>query len=122
MTAPVGVGEGQKIAMTAPVSISDAPSGMYQVTFTMPSEFTMATLPKPNDSRVKLREVPSQRIGVLRYSGTWSIERFETRKKSLHERILKKGLKEKGPATFARYNAPWTPWFLRRNEVLIPLE
>lgn len=112
----------KKISMTAPVSVQAESEGTHVVTFSMPSGFTMESLPKPEDSKVTLRPVPKKKMAAYRYSGTWSIERFEERKKRLTAWIQAKNLKITGSAIFARYNAPWTPWFLRRNEVLIPLE
>jgi hypothetical protein len=122
MTAPVGLSKGQKIEMTAPVGLAATTSGKYLVSFTMPSSFTLETLPVPNDERVKLRFIPSHKVAVFRYSGTWSEERYRTREETLRNWIKSKGMKESGPPTFARFNAPFTPWFLRRNEVHIPVE
>jgi len=118
-----GGNEGQKkIAMTAPVSMQKKGRDQFGVNFTMPRSYTLATLPVPQDKKVSLREVPSHKVAVYRYSGTWSQSRFEERKALLQAWIKKNALKETGEAIFARYNAPWTPWFLRRNEVWIPVE
>ncbi|MFZ9594959.1 MAG: SOUL family heme-binding protein [Bdellovibrionia bacterium] len=124
MTAPVvqSEGEGQKIAMTSPVGLEKASETQWRITFSMPSEYTLATLPKPNDARVSLRELPAHWIAAYEYSGTWSQERFEEKKQALLEWIKKNGWKPCGAPMLARYNPPWTPWFLRRNEVLIPVE
>ena len=116
-----GNSEQKKISMTAPVSVNAEVDGSYLVTFSMPSSFKMDTLPKPEDSKVKLRTIERQKIAAFRYSGTWSIERFEERKGELTDWIRSKKMTPSGSAIFARYNAPWTPWFLRRNEVLIPV-
>ena len=122
MTAPVGLTKGQKIEMTAPVGLSASASGKFVVSFTMPASFTLESLPVPNDDRVKLRLIPAHKLAVLRYSGTWSEERYRGREETLKNWIKSKGMKESGPAIFARFNAPFTPWFLRRNEVHIPVE
>lgn len=116
-----GNSDQKKISMTAPVSVSADAGGSYRVTFSMPSSFKMDTLPKPEDTKVKLQTVDRQKMAAFRYSGTWSIERFEERKVKLTEWIQSKKMTATGSAVFARYNAPWTPWFLRRNEVLIPV-
>jgi hypothetical protein len=122
MTAPVGQ-KGMKIAMTAPVGLKQEVPGQFKVTFTMPRSFTtLESLPVPNDPRVHLVEVGSRFVAAFQYSGTWSQERFQSRKTMLKEWIRKHGWKEAGEADFARYNAPWTPWFLRRNEILIPVD
>ncbi len=114
--------EKQKVAMTAPVGLEPEKSGSYVVTFTMPAGFTMKTLPSPNDQRVQLKPIPSRTVAVIRYSGTWSEERFQVRRDRLLEWIKIKSWKQTGDLSFARYNAPWTPWFLRRNEIMIPVD
>jgi hypothetical protein len=126
MTAPVGAepargAPGTKIAMTAPVGAERSTDG-WTVTFTMPSSFTMASLPVPDDARVRLREVPARRVAAVRFSGTWGAERFEDAARKLVADARAEGLQPAdAPPVFARYNPPWTPWFLRRNEVLVPL-
>jgi len=74
------------------------------------------------DSRVELRTVPERRMAALKYSGTWSKSRYEEKKEQLMEWIARRGLKQIGESVFARYNPPFMPWFLRRNEVLIPVD
>ncbi len=127
MTAPVGAeparsAPGTKIAMTAPVG-SEKTSGGWVVTFTMPASFTMKSLPAPDDARVRLREVPAKRVAAVRFSGTWGAEKFEDAARKLASDARAAGLEPAdAPPAFARYDPPWTPWFLRRNEVLIPLD
>jgi hypothetical protein len=127
MTAPVGAepsrgAPGTKIAMTAPVGAEKSTDG-WVVTFTMPASFTLASLPVPNDARVRLREVPARRVAAVRFSGTWGADRFEAAARKLVSDAKAEGLEPSGaPPVFARYNPPWTPWFLRRNEVLVPIE
>ena len=62
-------------------------------------------------------EVPARRVAVLRYSGTWSEARLDAHVKELDDRLARKGLRALGPTTWARYDPPWKPWFLRHNEV-----
>ncbi|MBT3504712.1 MAG: heme-binding protein, partial [Piscirickettsiaceae bacterium] len=78
--------------------------------------------PKPNDERVVLRQVASQNIAAIRYSGFWSESNYTEHKQELEQWIQQSGYQASGEAIWARYNAPFTPWFLRRNEVLIPIE
>ena len=126
MTAPVaqerrpGERDGTKIAMTAPVAQEKTAEG-WTVAFVMPSEHTMATLPKPNDPRVTLREVPARRVAAVTFSGTWGAERFDAVARELLGKLDATGLVPAGPPVYARYDPPWTPWFLRKNEVLVPL-
>ena len=122
MTAPVSQeATSKKIAMTAPVS-QEKSDGLWRITFLMPSKYTMGTLPEPLDERVNLREVPGQLMAAIRYSGTWSKKRYEKKKARLESLIQQRGLEPLGEPVFARYNSPFVPWFLRRNEVLIPVQ
>jgi hypothetical protein len=122
MTAPVSQkAESEKISMTAPVNQVRV-GEKYRITFVMPAKYTMETLPEPLDTRVKLKEVPGQLIAALKYSGTWSKDRYEEKKIRLQALMRQKNLKPAGEPIFARYNPPFMPWFLRRNEVLIPVE
>lgn len=123
MTAPVSQAprEGQRIAMTAPVSQTAAGGGQWTVQFTMPSAFTLQTLPTPTDARVRLKEQPARRVAVLRYSGTWSQRNFDEHLEQLRAGLRREGLEAKGEPTWARYDPPWTPWFLRTNEIQLEL-
>lgn len=122
MTAPVvQQREGEKIAMTAPVT-QTATDGQWTVRFMMPAGYTLQSLPKPNDARVRLLELPPARMAVVRFSGLVNARDVERQTALLREFIARKKLRATGPASLARYNPPWTPWFLRRNEVMLPLE
>jgi hypothetical protein len=122
MTSPVTQTErSRKIAMTAPVGQQSAPEGGWAVTFAMPAEYTMDTLPLPTDPKVRLREIPPFRAAVIRYSGTWSEANFRKHLAELQDWMTSEQLKVGGAPVWARYNAPFTPWFLRRNEILIPV-
>ena len=122
MTAPVTQEvASEKIPMTAPVTQEKA-GEKWRIAFVMPSRSSLATLPEPLDSRIKLKEIPARLMAAVRYSGTWSRGRYEDKEKSLREFIRQKALKIVGEPVWARYNPPFMPWFLRRNEVLIPVE
>ncbi|MEN9723609.1 MAG: hypothetical protein RJB38_1595 [Pseudomonadota bacterium] len=118
MTAPVGMSE--KIAMTAPVGTTPTGGSSWRVTFTLPATYSLNTAPRPLDSRVVIREVPPQKIAVLRYSGTWSEKRFQAKAQQLLDWMAGRQIIPTAQATLARFNPPWTPWFWRRNEVWIP--
>jgi len=121
MTSPVSQETtSEKISMTAPVNIQQT-EGKWTVAFSMPAEYTIDTLPEPNDDRIDLREVPAQPVAVIRYSGTWSRARYESHKALLVRMVNQKNLQPGGDYIFARYNPPFMPWFLRRNEVLVPV-
>ena len=122
MTAPVSQDAGsEKIAMTAPVS-QERTGGQWRIAFVMPAEYTLDTLPQPADPKVSLRQVPSRRMAAITYSGSWSRERYEKHRTLLEAFMLKKKLQPLGEPVLARYNSPFTLWFLRRNEVLIPVQ
>ena len=122
MTAPVGQEPGsEKIAMAAPVS-QEKKDNQWRITFLMPAKYTLEMLPEPTDERVRLREEPGRLMAAVRYSGTWSEAGYKKNKALLEEYLKKRGLTKKGPVVWARYDPPFMPWFLRRNEVLIPVE
>lgn len=120
MTAPVAQTP-TRIAMTAPVAQS-ASSGGYLIQFAMPKEWTLETLPEPTDSRVTLRAIPARTVAVIRYSGTWSQSRYEENLKKLQDGLEQGGLHWHGDPMWARYDPPWKPWFLRRNEIWLELD
>lgn len=121
MTAPVSQeARGEKIAMTAPVG-QQRSADRWAVSFTMPASSTMETLPVPNDPAVTLRQVPARRMAAVRYSGTWSEQNYRKYKGKLEEWIRGNGFEIAGEPVWARYNPPFSLWFLRRNEILIPV-
>jgi hypothetical protein len=121
MTAPVNQKkEGEKIPMTAPVN-QERRGDRWGITFLMPSSYTMQTLPVPTDESIHLREIPERLVVAITYSGTWSRKRYEDHKDKLLKLMGQKTLIQTGEPVYARYNPPFTPWFLRRNEVLIPV-
>ena len=122
MTALVNQkGSSEKIKMTAPVNQQQY-AGKYAVSFLMPSKYTMKTLPEPLDANVKLRTTPAYKAAVIRYSGSWSQKRYLEHRTLLEDFVQRKGLKIIGEDIFARYDPPFQLWFIRRNEVLFPVE
>lgn len=87
----------------------------------MPSSFTWDTVPEPADPRVRLREVPERTIAALRFFGTWGEKQFRDHESKLRAMLATQGFKADGKPVFARCIPPFTPWFMRRNEVLIPV-
>jgi len=96
--------------------------GKWAVSFMMPAAYTMETLPEPEDPEVTLRQVPARRMAVVRYSGFWSEKGYLQNKSKLESWISAKGLTIIGDPIWARYNPPFTLWFLRRNEILFPID
>jgi hypothetical protein len=121
MTVPVAQeAKGEKISMTAPVS-QQSVQGKWAVSFTMPASYTMETLPVPDDPNIKLRQVPARRVAAVRYSGFWSDEKYLLHKEKLEKWIKDSRYTVTGEPVWARYNPPFTLWFMRRNEILIPV-
>ena len=122
MTAPVAVEEqavkSAKIAMTAPVNI-ESNAGQWTVSFVMPSEYTMDTLPKPLNSKVQLRQIPAVKRAVITFSGFSNHQKVAEKTLELEEWMKTKNLQATGAPKFARYNPPWTLPFMRRNEIQI---
>jgi len=123
MTAPVtqSAQSGTKIAMTAPVTQTQGAGGVYRVRFVMPRGYTLDTLPAPRDGRVQLKAMPPQKMAVLRYSGTWSQENYEEHLAKLRAQMQRHGLTAQGEPVWARFDPPWKPWFMRHNEIQIPV-
>ena len=123
MTAPVTQSaQPVKIAMTAPVAQMPVDGGQgYAVQFMMPSSFTMETLPEPLDNRVQLKPVPEQRVVAITYSGTWTQANYEEHLGKLRSAAQAAGLQTEGEPVYARYNGPWVPWFMRKNEIWLAI-
>jgi hypothetical protein len=119
MTTPVTVvPKSEKIAMTAPVSVEQV-NGKWRMHFVMPSQYTLQTLPTPNNPLVSLREVPPKKLAVVTFSGWVSEEKNASKTAELLAWLASKKLKPIGTPELARYNPPWTLPFLRRNEVMV---
>jgi hypothetical protein len=119
MTAPVTIEpRSEKIAMRVPVTLQPQ-AGSWRLNFVMPSQFTLDTLPAPNNPKVVLREVPSRKVAVLTFSGLASERKTAGKVKELLAWMGGKQLRPLADYELARYNPPWTLPFLRRNEVMV---
>jgi hypothetical protein len=122
MTAPVTqAAVPVKMAMTAPVTQA-ASAGGTLVQFALPKGVTLATAPEPLDPRVQLREVPGHRVAVIRFSGFWSQANYNEHLAKLQAALRTAQLRWTGEPTLSRYNPPFTPWFLRRNEIWLSVD
>jgi hypothetical protein len=122
MTAPVTQEAGsEKIDMTSPVGQQED-NGLWAVSFMMPASYSLETLPEPKDPTVVLRQVPSQYIASIQYSGFWSEKAYKSNREKLEVWINKNSFSVIGEPIWARYNAPFIPWFMRRNEILVPIK
>jgi hypothetical protein len=123
MTAPVLQEQASApIAMTAPVvQEAGGQPGRQVVSFVMPAEFTVDTLPTPSDQRVRVRQVPAQLAAARNFTGRWSETIYQDQLAHLRNAVSHAGLEMIGQPRFARFDPPWTPWFLRHNEVVQPV-
>ncbi len=122
MTAPVVQTRSVEIAMTAPVTQSAAEPGGWSIGFVMPSEWTMETLPEPNDPNVTLSEQPARVVASVKFAGGINPGRQSRKQAELEAWIVDQGYQAVGAPTFAYYDPPWIPGPFRRNEVLIEVE
>lgn len=121
MTAPVTqAAEPVKLEMTAPVTQTATPGG-FRVQFVLPKGVTLASAPEPLDTRVTLRDIAPSRLAVIRYSGFWSEANYTQHLVKLQTALRAANLVWVGEPVYSRYNAPFTPWFLRRNEIWLHL-
>ena len=135
MTAPVTMeAASEKISMTAPVTMSGVPdvssasnmshdgkpnTQQWRMHFVMPSQYTLDTLPIPNNSAVILRKIPAKNYAVIRFSGFTGDGKVAKKTATLLTWLTDNNIPPKGKPEFARYNPPWTLPFLRRNEVMM---
>ena len=122
MTAPVTVEpQSSKIAMTAPVTI-ESQSGsaqQWRVHFVMPSQYTLANIPKPKNSAVTLHELPNKYFVVHRYSGFNTESRVQEKTDEALAWAKQQSLKVVGTPQLSRYDPPWTLPMFRRNEIMV---
>lgn len=122
----------EKIPMTAPVTcqsagkqesleVTPAKASSCIVRFFMPPAYTLATLPEPQDGRVKLIEIPEEQYAAIRFSGSWNPSNFTKHANYLLNFLRQKDVIPTGSPIYAYYDPPFTLPFLRHNEVLIPL-
>lgn len=112
---------GQKIAMTTPVFMSGGATNTTMA-FVMPAEMKAGEVPKPSDGSVIVRELPAGRFAVLSYSGGRNAENEAESLERLRAWTKKEGLKELSMPVYGYFDPPWTPAFLRRNEVMLRTE
>ena len=121
MTAPVSQERGERIAMTAPVAQEAGPDGTWVIRFFMPAQWTLDTLPAPNDKDVKLVTVPAETFAVLRFTGDRGPGAIASRTKELLRLLDDTEFQKAGAPVAWFYDPPWTVPCLRRNEVAVPV-
>jgi len=120
MTSPVQVSDSTKIKMTKPVTVRG--DGVYTVAFIMPSGYTLTTLPEPDNDDIRFSQVEPHTMAVKLFSGYFRESKVKKVEQALMAWIESEGYTSKGDFIVARYDPPWVPWFLARNEVMIEID
>lgn len=121
MTAPVSQEQSEKIAMIAPVT-QQGSKNLWTVRFFMPRDYSIQTLPKPNNNLVALKELPPKRLAVIRFSNFANEKSLQKHTVLLEEFIKERKLHVLSSPIYAFFNPPWTLPFFRRNEVMVELK
>jgi len=123
MTAPVieKTSVSESIAMTAPV-MTTVEGETHTITFGMPRSYTMETLPTPTDKNVQLVTIPEKKMAVIRFSWIRTDARLKAKKAELLKTLKKDNISVIGELQYAGYNAPWTPPWMTRHEVLVEIK
>jgi hypothetical protein len=112
---------GEKIDMTAPVQTSMKGEEL-NVAFMLPSQFSFENAPQPTDTRVVIKKMPARVMAVIRYSGRWTEANREKYAFRLQDYLNQNGVVAISGPESAAYNAPFTPPFMRRNEIMFEIE
>ena len=111
----------ESISMTVPVMQKSIGDKKWNVSFVVPKKFTLQNVPQPDNQSVKIINNANLQVIVITFSGLFSDANIKENEAKVRNYIKEKGLKIEEPAIYAGYNAPWTLWFLKRNEVLFKL-
>jgi hypothetical protein len=121
MTAPVSVRENEVLAMTAPV-IESTEGALRTVSFVMPFEYTLETLPEPNNPEIEIVQQDARKVAVLRFSWYRGAERIAKKKQELLTFLERESVLMKETPEYAGYNAPFIAPWLNRNEIIVEIE
>ena len=113
---------GQKISMTAPVLQESQSKEAHTVSFVMPSDFVAGKSSLPNDDRLTVVQVTEHFAAVLKYRGSWNAELFATKAQELMRKVEQLGLTAIGDVYWARFDPPFKPGFMKRNEAIIKIQ
>jgi hypothetical protein len=125
MTAPVEsrpTKEGVRMSMTTPVTSTATAADRYTYAFVMERKYTLDTLPQPRNPRIRLAKAAARVMAVRRYSGRWTEENYRENETELMKALSADDRRPIDSPILARYNSPFTPWFMRRNEVMVEIE
>lgn len=122
MTSPVveKSPQSESIAMTSPV-MATVEGESHTIAFGMPRSYTLETLPTPNDARIQIVTIPEKKMAVIRFSWSRADARVQSKKQELLDAVQTDGMKIVGEVHYAGYNAPWTPPWMTRNEVMVEI-
>ena len=112
----------EKIAMTAPVQQQQSFEKNWEIRFVMPSDYAMDNLPKPQNTKVKIKEVPAHQCILIQFSGARSDKNLDKNLTKLMDHIEKNEIKLTGSPIYAFYDPPWIPSFMRRNEIMFTID
>jgi len=116
-----GNASSQRIAMTAPVLQEATAKDTYLVSFVMPAGMSEGALPRPIDGRVSVVSVPARRVAAVGFRGGWNEQRFHEQETALRSALVRDQRTFSGEPTYARFDPPWKPGFLKYSEVLVDL-
>jgi DNA gyrase inhibitor GyrI len=111
----------ENISMTIPVMQKSSGNNKWSVSFVVPKKFDLKDVPQPNNTNIQIKNNLNLKVIAITFSGLFSDGNIEENETKLRNYIKEKGIKIEEPAIYAGYNAPWTPWFLKRNEVMFKL-
>lgn len=122
MTVPVTQEQApasEKIPMTAPVTSEKVKNNEYVVSFIMPGQYTLDTLPEPRDNSITFKKIEPHRAAVIKFSGRMNEDLADIKIVELKEWLDKNNLEPKSNFIMAQYNPPWIPGFMRKNEIIV---
>lgn len=111
----------ENISMTIPVMQKSSGNNKWNVSFVVPKKFDLKNVPQPDNANIQIKNNLNLKVIAITFSGLFSDGNIEENETKLRNYIKEKGIKIEEPAIYAGYNAPWTPWFLKRNEVMFKL-
>ena len=115
-----GNDQNKSIAMTAPVRMEMSEKGSA-MSFVMPEKYDMASLPKPKDATIEIKQSEAVYTAVIAFSGYANDEKINNYTNQLVALLQKKNIKIIGGYNFLGYNAPFQ-FIGRKNEISIPIE
>ena len=111
----------ESISMTIPVMQKSSGNNKWNVSFVVPKKFDLKNVPQPDNANIQIKNNLNLKVIAITFSGLFSDGNIQENETKLRNYIKEKGIKIEEPAIYAGYNAPWTPWFLKRNEVMFKL-